>query len=238
MSGFPNLTALFPLLIIGLTGSLGHCLGMCGPLVLVVSSRFSRRGLKSAPDHLLYHSGRIGVYGVLGLAAGFVGQATGSILRSAHLLGLISLIFGAIVILAGLVYLGWVRVPAGQRLSIWWQSAMRRMMKMPGRRGIFLLGMLNGLLPCGLVASALLLSAATSNALLGAFGMIVFGLGTIPALLTFGLGADMLSLKWRRKLARISGVFVILVGTQLVLRGTAGLGVIGHLMLPGKVMIW
>ncbi len=238
MNGFPNLAVLFPLLIVGLTGSLGHCLGMCGPLVLVVSSRFSGRGIKSTPEHLLYHTGRIGVYALLGLLAGFAGQATGGILRSANLLGLISLILGAVIILAGLIYLGWVRIPGGQRLSTWWQNAMKKMMKMPGRIGILLLGMLNGLLPCGLVASALLLSAATGNALLGALGMVVFGLGTIPALLTFGLGANMLSLKWRRTLAHVSGVFVILVGIQLLLRGTAGLGLISHFMLPGKVMIW
>ena len=228
---------LMALLLTGLTGSLGHCLGMCGPLILLAGGRFPRQGLASTPYHLLYHGGRIGIYVILGLAAGGVGALAGKISRLAHIPAIVSLLLGAAVIIAGMVYLGWLRPPAAQRLSGWWRAGVDRVLRLPRLWGVLLLGVLNGLLPCGLVYSALLLSAATGNPVLGALGMLIFGLGTLPVLIAFGVGAGMAALSLRQTLARISGIFVILVGVQLMLRGAAALNVVSHLMM-GKVMIW
>ncbi len=87
-----------------------------------------------------------------------------------------------------------------------------------------MLGMLNGLLPCGLVYEALLIAAASAKPLLAGLGMLIFGAATIPALLAVGVGAQMLSVPIRQRLVWVGGIFVILVGFYLVLRGAAGMG--------------
>jgi uncharacterized protein len=213
------------LLLTGLAGSVGHCLGMCGPLIILAGARFPRQGIAAAPLHLLYHTGRILVYALLGIGAGALGGAVGKIAAAARLPGLLSLLVGIAVILAGLSYLGWL--PFWQR-SIhsvgWWQRTMKLVMKTPGNMGVFWLGALNGLLPCGLVYEALLLAAAFASPLKAGLGMLVFGAATIPALVVFGVGAQMLSVRVRRALVWAGGVFVVLVGVGLVLRGAAGLG--------------
>ncbi len=232
---------LLALLLTGLIGSLGHCLGMCGPLVLMMGARFPRKGLAAAPLYLRYHAGRIIVYGLLGLVAGELGalawRANWQVSQYAAGPAWVSLALGAAVILAGLVYLGWIRLPAMEKLGGWWRSLAKRVMRLPRMSGVLLLGALNGLLPCGLVYGALLTTAATGSPWLGGLGMIIFGLGTLPALMLLGVGVGMAALSVRRALARVSGGLVMLVGMQLMLRGAAALGLLSHWMI-GKVMIW
>jgi sulfite exporter TauE/SafE len=100
-----------------------------------------------------------------------------------------------------------------------------------------LLGAINGLLPCGLVYSALLLGATTGGALPAALGMTLFGLGTLPALVVVGVGAGTLSARFRQVLIRIAGAVIVVAGIQLALRGLAALGAIWHLQVGGLV-IW
>jgi sulfite exporter TauE/SafE len=102
---------------------------------------------------------------------------------------------------------------------------------------MMLLGMLNGLLPCGLVYGALLVAASTGGPLPGAAGMMLFGLGTLPALLVVGMGAAAVSVRARQALTRVAGVVIVLVGLQLSLRGMAALGLVPHLRLAGLV-VW
>ncbi len=225
------MSVLVVLLLTGLAGSVGHCLGMCGPLVILAGARYPRQGIASAPLHLLYHSGRILVYGLMGLAAGALGGALGKAAALARIPGLLSILVGLTVILAGMSYLGWL--PFWRR-SVhsggWWQGTMKQLMKTPGNRGIFLLGMLNGLLPCGLVYETLLIAAASAKPLTAGLGMLIFGMATIPALLAFGVGAQMLSMRVRQRLVWVGGIFVILVGFYLVLRGAAGLGIFPQML--------
>jgi hypothetical protein len=106
-----------------------------------------------------------------------------------------------------------------------------------GWRGVVALGALNGLLPCGLVYSALLLAASTGEAGRGALGMALFGLGTFPALLTLDLGAGALGVRFRQTMMRLAGGLMLLVGLQLVLRGGAALHFWPHLNWGGFV-VW
>jgi uncharacterized protein len=117
----------------------------------------------------------------------------------------------------------------------WLEGAMSRALQQSGHGGVMLLGALNGLLPCGLVYSALLVTATTGGPLPGALGMVVFGLGTLPALLIVGMGAGALSPRVRQTLGRVAGVVIVLVGIQLILRGLAALGVVPPLRLGGLV---
>lgn len=230
----PVLAALF---VTGLTGSLGHCLGMCGPLVLLVGARFPRQVRAAAPFHLLYQSGRIMMLGLGGLLVGEVFALAGRVFSPGIAPALLSLALGGAVTLAGLTILGWLRLPGAARLGGLWRSLADRAMLLPRRAGIFLLGGVNALLPCSLVYTALLVAATLGHPGWSALGMVLFGVGTFPALFALGLGGGMVPQSLRLWFARGSGLFVLLVGGQLILRGAAQLGLVTHWML-GRVMVW
>lgn len=220
-----TVNVLVALLLTGLAGSVGHCLGMCGPLVILAGARYPRQGISSAPLHLMYHLGRILVYALMGMAAGALGATVSKIAAAARIPGILSLLVGIAVILTGMSYLGWLPFwKSSIHTGGLWQQAMKRIMKTPGTRGVFMMGVLNGFLPCGLVYEALLVAAASGSLLIGGLGMLIFGAATIPALVVFGVGAQMLSIPVRRTLVWVGGIFVIFVGVNLVVRGAAGLG--------------
>ena len=115
-------------------------------------------------------------------------------------------------------------------------SAMSRAVRRGGKSGVMALGALNGLLPCGLVYSALLAVAAGGSALRGGAAMVVFGAATMPVLIALGLGAARLSPHARGLLTKLAGVLIIVVGLQLVLRGAADLGLLAHVRWGGFVL--
>jgi sulfite exporter TauE/SafE len=225
------------MLVTGAIGSLGHCLGMCGPLLVMVGMQFPQSGLRATPRYLVYHVSRIGVYATLGALAGSLGSLLGLQGHLPGAAGWISLLLGAAVIFFGLAYLGWLPARWTGSITPWLTRTMGRALRRGGWRGLILLGALNGLLPCGLVYTALLLATASGSPALGALGMALFGFATLPLLLVLGTGASVVSVPARQRMMRVGGVFVILVGLQLALRGTAGLGVVSHQMVGG-LMLW
>ena len=227
------------LALAGLVGSFGHCMGMCGPLVAMLGVTARRDGSRlPALAHLLYHASRIAVYGVLGLAAGAVGSfvSLGDSLSTAA--GLLSLVLGAAVVALGASFLartGWAgrALWGGDALT----NAMSRAVRRGGTSGIMALGALNGLLPCGLVYSALLAAAAGGSPARGGAAMVVFGAATMPVLIALGLGASRLGARSRSVLTTLAGVLIIAVGVQLMLRGGAALGLLPHVRW-GALALW
>jgi sulfite exporter TauE/SafE len=232
--GTSTLGALF---LSGLLGSLGHCLGMCGPLVTMFGVQFRTRRLAGLPYHLLYHASRAGVYVLFGALVGGLGSTLGLGDSLGRVAGTVSLLLGLGVVLLGMGYLGWLPLGRIEGASAWLSRAMSWALRQGSSARVLALGALNGLLPCGLVYSALLVAASTGDVLMGAAGMAVFGLGTLPALLVMGVGAGALSARVRQVFVRVAGVLIVVVGVQLALRGLAGWGVVPHLHL-GKVMLW
>ena len=224
------------LFLTGLLGSTSHCLGMCGPLVILAGGRFPRQGLRSVPYHLLYHLSKAAVYAVLGLVIGGLGKLFFDA-ANGNLTGLVSVVLGLAVIFSGLAYLGLLGSGEITLVGKLWSRAARQLSRLTGIARAAALGGLNGLLPCGLVYSALLIAAASGSPVMGASGMFVFGLGTMPGLVILGAGAGWVSLKARAVLRQVGGVFVLLVGLQLMLRGLTAFGVIHHLALGGH-MLW
>ena len=232
----------------GFLMSLGHCLGMCGPIVSAVS--LARRPLdRSRWGHaltlLLYHTGRIASYGVIGAVLGLLGSAAIQLGRAAPIQGWISLVAGALMILLGLGLLGWLptqrwveRSSVGGAVT----RVMRSLLRAPGRMRLVALGVANGFLPCGPVAAVALGAAGTGEPVAGAVSMLAYGLGTIPALIALGFGAGMLPPSTRQRLYRIGAILVLTVGAQLGLRGLAALGVVRHLEftlpLVKSVVLW
>lgn len=171
----------------GLVGS-PHCIGMCGPFVLACG--------RAPAGTAGYHAGRLTTYGVLGALAGGFGDILPGPTWIAAVLSLLVVAWFAAA-LAGLVAEPKLAIPGAARAMTW--AARRR-----GVTSRYLLGAANGLLPCGLVYAALGIPLASGSVGVGAAAMVLFGLGTVPALLALMLGARRLlgtSLAVRRVLA-------------------------------------
>jgi sulfite exporter TauE/SafE len=225
------------LFLSGLLGSLGHCLGMCGPLVTMFGVQLKARRLAGLPYHLLYHTSRTGVYALFGALVGGLGSALGLGESLGRVAAAISLLLGLSIVLLGLGYLGWLPLGRIEGMGAWLNRTMAWALHRGSLVRVLAIGALNGLLPCGLVYSALLVAATTGGLVAGAAAMAVFGLGTMPALVALGVGTGALSARVRQVFVRVAGALIVIVGLQLALRGLAAWELVPHLYL-GKVMIW
>lgn len=198
--------------VLGLVGSL-HCAGMCGPLALAVPG--APAGSQFALARVAYNLGRIVTYCVLGCVFGLFGKT----LLLAGIQRWVSISLG-VVLIAGLF--------AARRLALWkpvtflvnqLKARMGALLRRRTLTSVALLGLLNGLLPCGLVYVAAAGATATGTLLSGGLYMASFGAGTLPMMLAIGLGGKLVPLAWRLKLRGAIPVSVFLLGALLILRG-------------------
>lgn len=201
--------------LLGLAGSL-HCAGMCGPLALALPATGPGRAGFLA-GRLAYNAGRVATYILLGAVFGLVG-------RSLALVGIqrwVSLTAGALM-LAALLFstrfgtVGPLVNGVGRLKGLLGPLLRRRSIPSVG-----LLGLLNGLLPCGLVYAAGAAAATVGTVPGGMAYMGLFGLGTVPLMLALGLGAGAFPVALRLRLQRLVPVTLGIVGSLLVLRGLA-----------------
>jgi len=227
----------------GLVMSLGHCTGMCGPLVsayAVAQCNACPSGKKPGISNFLtYNAGRISSYTVLGLALGFVGSAA-RLDDSRVWQAWLALAVGAIMLLLAVGLAGWLptqRWVESSRLAAVVVGKMRGLLTAqdPGRR--FLLGVGNGFLPCGPVYVMAIGTMTAATPWLGAGAMALYGLGTLPVLVALGLGVGRIGPKLQSRLTGLGAFLVLLIALQLGLRGAATLGWIGHLRF-GDVVIF
>lgn len=197
--------------LLGLFGSL-HCAGMCGPLALAMPGNPNAKA-RFLLGRLAYNLGRVTTYAMLGALFGLAGA-------SIALIGLQSWLSVA----TGVFILATVVV--GSRISTQPIRAVDRLKSLFGKllqketpAATYTLGMLNGLLPCGMVYVACAAAAASNGLLAGTGYMIAFGAGTIPMMLTIGLAGKKLQFRLRFKLARFIPVYLILLGLFLIVRG-------------------
>jgi len=181
---------LFLVISTAFLGSFGHCIGMCGGIVVAYSSSKIDQDsshMQQTISHLAYNFGRVVTYTFLGGLFGLLGQA---IAFTPTTKGVLFLITGVLMLLAGLSLLGKFNFLNSAEFSFskyaWFQKSFRALLKSKSYRSFFLLGMLNGLIPCGLVYSFAIMAAATASPLWGAIVMATFGLATIPALFFLG----------------------------------------------------
>jgi len=210
----------------GLLGSAGHCLGMCGPIVasysMYDSSQHNQSFARRAMPHILYNAGRILTYSLIGAVMGFAGSAVNVAGELSGFQSVVPILAGVIMILMGISITGisgtmsWLEsknhfiLSLGQRISrgnaIW---------------KFFPLGLLLGFLPCGLSYSAFAAAAGTGNFVSGMAMTGLFGLGTLPALLVFGMAASYISAQIRGILYKSAGALVIFTGIFFVIKGIA-----------------
>jgi len=221
---------LYPVfLATGFAVGFGHCIGMCGPIVVSLSLNLKDKNLLI--PHLLYNSGRVVTYGVLGGVMGATGSFT---LVAAHIAEIQkgAMIFaGILIIIMGLAMSGWISFgkvfgdsynPGG-----FVSKGFRRLSQIKSPAAYFPIGLLLGLLPCGPVYTALLAAAGagmkaagTLDGIIKGMGvMICFGLGTVPALFLVAKLADMGWLKKREIIYRIGAVLMMAVGIYFIIKG-------------------
>ncbi len=204
----------------GLLGA-GHCLGMCGGFVLTLGS------VPSPWQHnwqrqLVYAAGRVATYSLGGALAGFGGwQLSRESWMLVNTQALLSIVAGALLIVQGLFAAGLLRLPSrffgsGPCMAA---TAFAGLLRAPGLGPVFVAGVVNGLLPCGLVYAYWALASSTASMGQGALTMALFGLGTIPALVLAGLGGSLLQLGTRRFLLHTAALCLTLTGLLALGRG-------------------
>jgi sulfite exporter TauE/SafE len=203
-------------LSLGFLGSF-HCVGMCGPIALALPVK-GNSSLNIFSGSFVYNSGRIITYSLIGLLFGLLGQG----FALAGLQNILSITLGILILIVMFV----------PRLSIFkkntgfifrWleklKSGIRKLFGIHSTGSLLLIGVLNGLLPCGLVYLGIAGSIATGNALTGSLFMIGFGLGTFPAMITVTLARGYINLRFRERIRKVVPVFAGVMALMLILRG-------------------
>jgi uncharacterized protein len=201
--------------ILGFVGSL-HCAGMCGPLAMAVPV-VGRGRSAIIRSRLLYNLGRIATYVVMGLIVGLLGEA----FALAGVQRWVSLAAGASILIGLFVSGRWLNGFAMNRWIARLKSAFGTLLQRRSHASTLAFGLLNGLLPCGLVYVACTAALASHRWLDGVGYMALFGLGTLPMMFGFGLIGVKFQNVIRVRLQKLVPVSLAVVGGLLLLRGLA-----------------
>lgn len=232
-----QLTMLWAGFLFGLLGSF-HCVGMCGAIALALPGTSGSRS-RCVAGRVLYNLGRVSTYTVLGAVAGVLGQG----LRLAGWQQSLSLVSGLLILLlvatpeswqtsaASALRLNAVLAKVKNRLAYYYQQ--------PSLGAMYATGLLNGLLPCGMVYLALAGALSAPGATGAAGYMALFGLGTLPLMLALSLSGQLVPLLWRGRMRRAVPVLATVMAGLFIVRGL-GLGIpylSPQLGSPAKVMV-
>jgi sulfite exporter TauE/SafE len=216
----------FSMFMLGIFGT-GHCIGMCGPLVIAFPARSGKFG-----SHVYYHLGRIVTYMVIGSMMGGIGAGLAEIATEtggnypvwiARIQIGVSFVAALFLLMFGLARLGIIREPG-------WM-AMASPDKIPGYRKLLksaflnnrqvemlLLGMMMGFLPCGLSFAAFARALPSASPIKGAAMVFAFALGTVPGLLLLGSGASGFARRYQSHLDILAGLLLIFMAAELTVK--------------------
>ena len=224
------------IITIAFLGSFGHCLGMCGGIVIAYSStkidkKYSK--IMQSIAHLSYSFGRITTYVMLGAIFGAIG---GVVQFNGYAMATMTIIAGLFMILAGLSLLGKLkfltRLEHSFSTSSFYRNTFRSVLRSRSLYSFYLLGILNGFLPCGLVYFFAVTAASTGSPIWGAFVMLIFGLSTIPSMFSLGFFTGLFTKSsFRQLMMNIASLVVILFGVYTLYRGY------GFILEPNKSVL-
>ena len=205
-------------------GSLGHCIGMCGGFVVAYSSaKIDSNSHKFTQfiSHLFYSLGRVTSYTILGAVFGFLGSVVSFSKTST---GYLYLGIGILMVLMGLSLMGKIKFLTSLECSLSSNSFVKKsfstLIHSKTLSSFFGLGILNGLLPCGLVYFFAISAAATSSIFWGAITMMIFGLSTVPALLGLGYIIGFLkSGNFREIMVKFASIVIVFYGIYMAYIG-------------------
>ena len=210
--------------LFGLLGSF-HCVGMCGAIALALPGPAAgAHWLRYLGGRLLYNLGRATTYATLGAGVGLLGQG----LRLAGVQQGLSIASGVLILLL-------VAVPARytsrladalgfSRPLAWVKATLSRLFQQSSGPALFATGLLNGLLPCGLVYLALAGALSAPGVAGAAAYMALFGLGTLPLMLGLSLSGQLVPLAWRGRMRQAVPYAASALAVLFIVRGL-GLGI-------------
>jgi sulfite exporter TauE/SafE len=203
----------------GLLGS-AHCLGMCGPFALALGAAApsSRANLRR---QAWYSAGRIFTYAVLGAAAAFLGNwLTGNLPGWTNVPAVLALVAGGFLIVQGLWATGVLpKRGVSGTAACPGAAAFKALLGGRSTSDVFLAGLFTGLLPCGLLYGMLALAGSTGDVPRGLATMVVFGLGTVPAMVAAGVGGSLLGTAARKRIHALAAWCLVLTGVVSIARG-------------------
>lgn len=202
--------------LLGVLGS-AHCIGMCGPLALAVPSPRHSFGARVG-SALAMNTGRIITYALIGAGFGLFGRG----LQLAGLQQVVSISLGVVIILGLLLPRVFRSIEVGRVAGSFVmraQGLMAKQLKRTSPEGLFFTGMLNGLLPCGMVYLAAAGAIAQNGWMQGALFMMLFGLGTWPALVGLKVSGSYAGPRLRNALRKAAPFAYAVMGLLFILRG-------------------
>ncbi|WP_419765412.1 MAG: sulfite exporter TauE/SafE family protein [Arcobacter sp.] len=216
--------SIITIITIAFLGSFGHCIGMCGGIVVAYSSTKidnSWSKAKQSLSHILYALGRVSTYVILGAIFGYAGSV---VTFDNTTSGILLLFTGFLMILVGLSLSGklkfLVNIEHSVSKSKIYQQTFRKLLGSNSFISFYLLGMLNGLLPCGFVYVFAITAASSGSILWGAFVMLIFGLSTIPAMFSLGFFVGIFKqIALRNLFITIAAILVIIFGIYIMHSG-------------------
>lgn len=208
--------------IFGLISSL-HCIGMCGPIALMLPVDHQNR-TKKATQIITYHFGRLVAYGTIGLVFGVLGSG----FFMAGLQQRMSIFVGIAIIAIVLLPEKYLAQFNFSRPIFRFLSRIKQQLgsqfKNKSYKSLFTIGLLNGFLPCGMVYVALFGAIAMQSPILGILYMLLFGLGTVPLMSVVVYANTLIALPVRNKIQKVIPYVAVLLALLFILRGL-GLGI-------------
>lgn len=201
------------LFVVGILTSI-HCVGMCGGIMLSQTLKNEGKNkFEAMKPALLYNAGRVLSYSILG---GIVGAIGSVFALSLSVQAGLQIFAGVFMIMMGFNMAGF---SAFRKFQIKLPASVCKLQAKP--RTPFLVGVLNGFMPCGPLQTMQIFALGTGSALYGSLSMFMFALGTVPLMLTFGAVSSLLSKGYTKKILKFSGILIIVLGLIMSNRGLA-----------------
>lgn len=202
---------------LGLLGSL-HCVGMCGPIALSLPVQDKSQYARFLAI-LIYNLGRIITYSALGALFGLLGQGFAIF----GLQQILSIVLGVIILLSvllpGDLFAQFSFTSKLHQLFSKLKISLGNLFQNRSIKALFYIGLLNGLLPCGLIYMAITGALASGSVLSGTLFMALFGLGTVPAMFSVAWFGNLISVKFRLGITKAMPYVVSVMAVLLILRG-------------------
>lgn len=203
--------------ILGLISSL-HCLGMCGPIAMMLPVDHKNQAKKTT-QLLTYHLGRITAYMTLGLVFGLLGKGlflAGMQQQLSIIIGVLMIVF---VLIPEKVFARYNFSKPVYKVISQVKTKLGSQFKKRSYKALFTIGLLNGFLPCGLVYVALFGAIAMQNETLGVSYMFLYGLGTIPMMSMVTYVSGFLTVPVRNQIQKIIPIVTVCIGMLFIMRG-------------------
>lgn len=214
-----DLTLISAGLMLGVLGSM-HCIGMCGPIALAIPHKGTTT-FSIFSEAFIYNLGRVFTYSTMGLILGLVGSS----FKLAGVQEQLSLIVGLIILLGVIIPKKYYsRLNDTKKISFFVSKIklkFQKLLKSKSLISLLFIGILNGMLPCGLVYIALAGSFASGNALTSTMYMAAFGFGTLPVMATIFISKNLFTNNIRQKINKLIPYGIALVALLMILRGLA-----------------